>query len=78
MFATSGTPCNDSTFQSLLPELDSLVANNDGPEALLEGLLQAVVCRDEIGWRREARKLVLVFTDQHYHVAGDGKVKAML
>ena len=50
------------------------VTNNDAPEAMLEGLLQSVVCTDVIGWRMEARKLVLVFTDQLYHVAGDARV----
>ena len=52
----------------------STVSNDDGPEALLEGLLQAVVCKDLVGWRDDARKLILVFTDQRFHTAGDGKV----
>lgn len=52
------------------------VTNNDSPEAMLEGLLQSVVCKDIVGWRREARKLIMVFTDQTYHAAGDGKVIA--
>lgn len=50
------------------------VSNDDIPEAMLEALLQSVVCKDVIGWRADARKLVLVFTDQLYHTAGDGKV----
>lgn len=54
------------------------VANDDDPEALLEALLQSVVCTDVIGWRDEARKLVLVFTDQLYHVAGDGRVSCSM
>ena len=52
------------------------VTNNDTPEALLEGLLQAVVCGGVVGWRSEARKLILIFTDEGYHVAGDGKVES--
>ena len=53
----------------------TLVTNQDDPEALLDGLLQCVVCTSLIGWRQEARKLVVVFTDQLYHVAGDGLVR---
>ena len=50
------------------------VSNNDQPEALLEGLLQATVCKEVVGWREETRRLIMVFTDQGYHIAGDGKV----
>lgn len=64
-------------FQRALSGIDT-VTNQDDPEAMLEGLLQAVVCREVIGWRREARKLILVFTDQLYHSAGDGKVSLQL
>ena len=50
------------------------VSNDNDPEALLEGMLQAIVCDELVGWRTESRKLILVFTDELYHVAGDGKV----
>ncbi len=52
-----------------------MVTNADHPEAMLDALLQCVVCTELIGWRREARKLVIVFTDQLFHVAGDGLVR---
>jgi len=52
----------------------ALVTNKDNPEAMLDGLVQCVVCTDLVGWRQEARKLVVIFTDQLYHVAGDGLV----
>ena len=48
--------------------------NNEPPEALLEALVQVAVCKDVIGWRVAARKLVLVMTDAGFHVAGDGRV----
>ena len=50
------------------------VTNSDDPEAMLEALLQVAVCKDIIGWREAARKLILVMTDQDFHTAGDGKV----
>ena len=41
---------------------------------MLEALLQVAVCKEVIGWREAARKLILVMTDQGFHFAGDGKV----
>ena len=35
---------------------------------------QAVVCHDEINWRKRSRKLVLFSTDSEFHYAGDGKL----
>ena len=57
-----------------MSQLLEVVINDDDPEAMLDGLLQSVVCTDLVGWRLEARKLVIVFTDQLYHIAGDGLV----
>ena len=57
-----------------MSQLLEVVLNDDAPEAMLDGLLQSVVCTDLVGWRQEARKLVIVFTDQLYHIAGDGLV----
>ncbi len=62
--------------QSGIEDLET-VTNDDDPEALLDGLLQAAVCDDLIGWREESRKLILAFTDQLYHLAGDGKVRLL-
>ena len=50
-------------------------SNNDNPEALFDGLLQAVVCTEVVGWRENARHLILILTDRGYHIAGDGKVE---
>lgn len=63
------SPCSQEGIAPLVT-----VVNDDPPEALLDGLLQATVCTDLIGWREESRKLILAFTDQHFHVAGDGRV----
>ena len=54
----------------------STVTNHDAPEAMLEALLQVAVCKDVIGWREAARKLILVMTDQGFHTTGDGSVRA--
>lgn len=54
----------------------STVTNHDAPEAILEALLQVAVCKDVVGWREAARKLILVMTDQGFHTAGDGRVRA--
>ena len=48
--------------------------NIDRPEGTLDALMQVVSCEDEVGWRRESLKVVVVFTDAGFHVAGDGKV----
>ena len=37
--------------------------------------MQAIVCHKEIGWRNQARRLVLFTTDAGFHHAGDGKVR---
>ena len=49
--------------------------NLDAPEAMLEALLQVVVCKEVVGWREAARKLIMVMTDNGFHLAGDGKVR---
>lgn len=36
--------------------------------------MQAIVCKDQIGWRPNARHLIVFSTDAQYHVAGDGKL----
>jgi len=39
-------------------------------------LLQAVVCGEVVGWRENARRLILILTDRGYHIAGDGTVSS--
>lgn len=36
--------------------------------------MQAVVCRNQIGWREQARRLLVFSTDAGFHYAGDGKL----
>jgi hypothetical protein len=38
-------------------------------------MVQAVVCKEEIGWRDNSRRILLVATDVGFHMAGDGAVR---
>lgn len=46
--------------------------NYDPPEGGLDALSQVITCKEQIGWRNESRKLIVLFTDGPYHQAGDG------
>lgn len=48
--------------------------NLDAPEGGFDAIMQAIVCKDQIGWREKARKLLVFSTDAGFHYAGDGKV----
>lgn len=52
--------------------------NIDSPEGGFDAIMQAVVCQNKIGWRKQARRLVLFTTDAGFHHAGDGKVRCHL
>lgn len=45
---------------------------SDGPESQLEALLQVAVRVNALGFRADARRVVVLTTDAPYHVAGDG------
>ena len=65
------------TFRSSL-EGTIISTNADDPEDPLGAMLQAVVCKDLIGWRTEARKIILVITDDVLHTAGDGRLAGIV
>lgn len=44
----------------------------DAPEAHGDALAQVVECAEQIGWRDDARRVVLLATDVEFHIAGDG------
>jgi integrin beta 1 len=52
----------------------SVSGNLDAPEGGFDAIMQAVVCRDQIGWRGKARRLLVFSTDAGFHYAGDGKL----
>ncbi|KAM4626220.1 integrin beta-2 isoform 1-T2 [Discoglossus pictus] len=51
--------------------------NLDTPEGGLDAMMQVAVCGDKIGWRNVTRLLVYA-TDAGFHIAGDGKLAAIL
>eukprot|EP00117_Sycon_ciliatum_P011070 scpid4556/ scgid3103/ Integrin beta-1; Fibronectin receptor subunit beta; Integrin subunit beta-1; VLA-4 subunit beta len=52
--------------------------NVDTAEGTLEALMQVLVCTDKIGWRDNARRVLVVATDAIYHTAGDGKLAGIV
>ena len=52
--------------------------NLDDPEDPLGAMMQAVVCKDLIGWREKSRKILLVMTDDVLHTAGDGRLAGIV
>ena len=44
--------------------------NLDAPEGGFDAIMQAIVCKNEIGWRDKARRLLVFSTDAGFHYAG--------
>lgn len=56
----------------------SVSGNLDAPEGGFDAIMQAIVCRKEIGWRPKARRLLVFSTDAGFHYAGDGKLGGII
>lgn len=52
--------------------------NLDAPEGGFDAIMQAIVCENEIGWREQARRLLVFSTDAGFHYAGDGKLGGVI
>ncbi|KAK1172941.1 integrin beta-8-like [Acipenser oxyrinchus oxyrinchus] len=52
--------------------------NMDTPEGGFDAMFQAAVCQSHIGWRKEAKHLLLVMTDQPSHLALDSKLAGIV
>lgn len=52
--------------------------NRDAPEGGFDAVMQAVVCKDKIGWRHEASHLLVFTTDAKTHVALDGRIAGIV
>ncbi|XP_044751407.1 integrin beta-PS-like [Coccinella septempunctata] len=52
--------------------------NLDTPEGGFDAIMQAIVCKKEIGWRDQARHLLVFSTDADFHIAGDGKLVGVI
>ncbi|XP_028163608.1 integrin beta pat-3-like [Ostrinia furnacalis] len=48
--------------------------NFDDQEAGLDALMQVMACDDELEWRSDAKRIIILCTDAAYHSAGDGKM----
>lgn len=48
--------------------------STDAAEGGLDGMMQAIVCGEQIGWRQQARKIIIYTTEAKFHMAGDGLV----
>lgn len=62
-----------STFSSEVKRAQ-VSGNLDAPEGGFDAIMQAIVCKERIGWREKARKLLVFSTDAGFHYAGDGKL----
>jgi len=62
---------DQNAFKNALDVLE-IGDGNDVPEAQLESLMQVALRSDEIGFRGDAVKVVVLMTDAPFHVAGDG------
>lgn len=51
--------------------------STDAAEGGLDGMMQAIVCGEQIGWRQQARKIIIYTTEAKFHMAGDGLVSAV-
>uniref|UniRef100_A0A7M4E3F9 Integrin beta n=1 Tax=Crocodylus porosus TaxID=8502 RepID=A0A7M4E3F9_CROPO len=52
--------------------------NRDAPEGGFDAILQAIVCKEKIGWRKEASHLLVLTTDDVPHIALDGKLGGLV
>ncbi|KAG7245021.1 hypothetical protein INR49_023587 [Caranx melampygus] len=52
--------------------------NMDTPEGGLDAMLQAAVCQEAVGWRPDAKRLLLLMTDQPSHLALDSRLAGIV
>ncbi|XP_056255617.1 integrin beta-8 [Seriola aureovittata] len=52
--------------------------NMDTPEGGLDAMLQAAVCQRAVGWRPDAKRLLLLMTDQPSHLALDSRLAGIV
>ncbi|KAG7457453.1 hypothetical protein MATL_G00227260 [Megalops atlanticus] len=72
-------PLTDNTteFTRVIRE-QSISGNMDTPEGGFDAILQTAVCQEDIGWRTEAKRLLLVMTDQPSHLALDSRLAGIV
>ncbi|CAB1341699.1 unnamed protein product [Coregonus sp. 'balchen'] len=52
--------------------------NRDSPEGGFDAVIQAVVCKDKVGWRADASHLLVFTTDATTHIALDGRLAGLV
>ncbi|KAK8731941.1 hypothetical protein OTU49_007344, partial [Cherax quadricarinatus] len=68
---------NDSLFTEKVRQAP-ISGNMDSPEGGFDALMQVMVCKKEIGWRDQARRIVIFSTDAKFHHAGDGRLAGIV
>lgn len=52
--------------------------NRDSPEGGFDAIIQAMVCKEKIGWRPDASHLLVLTTDAKTHLALDGRIAGIV
>ncbi|KAM4027943.1 integrin beta-8 [Anomaloglossus baeobatrachus] len=68
---------NITQFKQIVSK-QKISGNIDDPEGAFDAMLQAAVCHKEIGWRKEAKRLIILMTDQTSHLALDSKLAGIV
>ncbi|EDW30658.1 GL26731 [Drosophila persimilis] len=72
-------PLNNNTESFSNEVKDAAVSGNlDAPEGGFDAIMQAIACRQQVGWREQARRLLVFSTDAGFHYAGDGKLGGVI
>lgn len=50
----------------------------DNLTGTLDVIMQAIVCQDQLKWRPDAKKVIVIATGNDFHYAGDGKMKGII
>uniref|UniRef100_UPI003AAB69CD integrin beta-3-like n=1 Tax=Centroberyx gerrardi TaxID=166262 RepID=UPI003AAB69CD len=59
-------------------EKQQVSRNRDSPEGGFDAVMQAVVCKEKIGWRPDASHLLVFTTDAKTHIALDGRIAGIV
>ncbi|XP_065188676.1 integrin beta-1-like [Sycon ciliatum] len=73
LFQNSLPLTNNATLFQETVSADHIAGNADIPEGTLDAIVQVAVCKKEVGWRQNSRRVLLVATDATTHTAGAGK-----
>ncbi|XP_063306796.1 integrin beta-8 [Pelobates fuscus] len=68
---------NITEFKKLVSQQE-MSGNLDDPECAFDAMLQAAVCHKDVGWRKEAKRLLIVMTDETSHLALDSKLAGIV